>query len=116
MSLLHDQMYVGGLGLAAVARISNAAQGSMVSGHFISTLGSTRLRGNAQRAWEALEAEMPLNDFRPALSEMYRGVPGTTVASAPKKISSVRLDCHTHCERIPMNDRQFASNNIEQLV
>ena len=69
-SLLHDQMNVGGLGLNAVARISNDAHGSMVSGHFISTLGGTRIKGNAQSALDVLEAEMPLRDVRPALAEM----------------------------------------------
>jgi len=115
-SFVQSQIKVGGLGLTGVARNSSEAHGSMVSGDLISKRGGILRRGIAQKEFAVLAVEILLADLRPALFEIYSGLPGFTAASYPKKISRLRLDCHTHLEGVPSKPRHFSSNNLEQLV
>jgi hypothetical protein len=71
-------MKVGGLGLTGVALISSEEQGSIVSGHLISTMGGTKTLGNVHNEDAELADDTPFNDLRPPLEASASLVPGIT--------------------------------------
>ena len=109
-------MYVGGLGLTAVARISSDAHGSIVSADLISTAGGTTTSGTEHRAAASLAVETSFADLRPPLESSLKLLPGVTVASLSRNNSRMRLDRQTHMLLLPSIAKDFESSSCEQSV